>query len=182
MMKTLVITILMIILVLATVPAPQAQERSSRQQKQQKKMRECATTARPEQFKIATDRFKQAQKARELNLETQALEPPTDAPYYIPLAVHIVRKSDGTGGLTLDRLSRAMEDLNRIWQPAGVQFFIYGNVDYINDDVYFNLPGGDSDADQTTRDWLRLTNPVPHTVNVYFTNIDGLCGESSFSD
>jgi hypothetical protein len=124
----------------------------------------------------------QERKNHELNLRAQALDPPTDAPYYIPLSIHIVRKSDGTGGLALKQLYRAMEDLNRIWQPVGVQFFIYRSIDYINDDVYFNLPGGDSKANVAARDALRLTNPFPHTINVYFTNIDGLCGESTRSN
>lgn len=178
-MRTLTTFIILIIVVLATMPAPKAQEISSRKQS---KMRECGTTATAEDFEIAMARIKRDRKNRELNLEAQEQEPPTDAPYYIPLTIHIVRNSKGNGGLALSALNRAMVDLNRLWQPVGVQFFIYGNIDYINDSTHYNLPGGDSKAEQAARDALRLTNPVPNTVNVYFTNIDGLNGQSSRSN
>lgn len=183
-MRILTTFTLLIILVLAYLPAPKAQEISSRKQR---KLEECGTTVTAKDYEVALARIKQMRKNREFNLEAQAQEPPTDAPYYIPLSIHIVRRSDGTGGLALSALYRAMEDLNRIWQPVGVQFFIYGNIDYINDDVYFNLPGRDKNKEidernAQQRDALRLTNPFLNTINVYFTNIAGLCGQSTPSN
>ncbi len=177
-MKTLSTFILLIILVLAYLPAPKAQEISLRKQRE---TRRCGTTATAKDYEVAMARMRQIRKNRDLNLEAQALDPPTDAPYYIPLSIHIVRNSQGNGGLALNALNRAMEDLNRIWQPVGVQFFIYGNIDYINDTALYYLPGGDSAAEVAARNALRLTNPYPNTVNVYFTNIAGLLGESTFS-
>lgn len=104
------------------------------------------------------------------------LAPPVNRPFWIPLTLHIVRRSDGTSGFTLAQVNVAMQDLNRLWRPIGMQFFQYGAIDYINSDYYFNLPNT-----RMRRDELRRVNPVADTINVYFTNLGGPCGESSFT-
>ncbi|MBI1748032.1 MAG: hypothetical protein HYR55_15800, partial [Acidobacteria bacterium] len=98
-------------------------------------------------------------------------------PYRLPMSIHIVRHSDSSGGLTLRELASALQDLNRLWQPVGLQFVQYGSVDFIDDDYFFNLQNL-----QEKRDQLRQKNPVADTINVYFTNLGGqLCGETYFS-
>ncbi len=163
-MRSLTAFILAFILVLAIVPAPQAQEKS-----QLERGKECGTTVPPGQLEV--------ELTRKAALAAPEVEPPTQAPYYLPLTIHIVRRSDGTGGFTLDQLAIAMSDLNRIWQPVGVQFFIYGRIDYINDDSHFNVPD-----DQRRRNDLRGVNVVDNTINVYFANLAGLCGQSTFTN
>jgi hypothetical protein len=136
----------------------------------------------PGQLEVEMARIEEARIAEELNLEAQEADPPINSPYYLPLTIHIVRKSDKTGGFTLEKLAVAMRDLNRLWEQVGVQFFIYGGIDYIDSDTHFNLPNSDSDADKARRNALRQTNVVANTINVYFTNLAGnLAGESSYS-
>lgn len=122
------------------------------------------------------------QKRVELNRLTQdfykPLAPQANRPFWIPLSIHIVRQTDGTGGLTLENLKIAIDDLNRLWLPVGVQFYQHGNVDYINDDYFYTIPDN-----QTRRDELRLINPFGHRINVYFVGeLVNLCGQSTFSN
>ncbi len=110
-------------------------------------------------------------------LITQALTPP---PYCIPIAAHIVRKDDGTGGLSLSQLDQGIADANVLYQNTGMVFQLL-SVDYIDDsDYYFNI--------NTTAeiDALLGENVVADAVNAYFTpnlsNEDGgLCGRGSFT-
>ncbi len=165
-MRSLTAFILAFILVLAIAPAPQAQEQPTPEKK-----RECGTTVTPRQLEVEL-----ARKARQAALVAPEVDPPTQAPYYLPLTIHIVRRSDRTGGITLDQLEIAMQDLNRMWQPVGIQFFIYGAIDYINNDTHFNVPNMNANQDA-----LRQVNAVANTINVYFTNLMGLNGKSSFT-
>lgn len=95
-------------------------------------------------------------------------------PYHLPLAIHICRKTDGTGGFTLGQLDTAMADLNRLFNQAGIQFFQYGEIIYINSDNFYSVP------DSARRAQLRMQNVVANTINVYFTDLVTECGQASF--
>ena len=130
--------------------------------------KECGTVVTAKQMRVELERA-------EMGFYTP-LAPQLNRPYQIPLTIHIVRKTDGTDGFTLNKLQIAMQDLNRLWLPLGMQFYQHGAVDYINNDFFFNLPDS-----QIARDNLRQTNPMANTLNVYFTNVTGLCGQASFT-
>ncbi len=163
-MRILAFIIITIMLVASLNPAPQAQQKA-------KKKQECGTVVPQGETGLQLVR-----KARTIAAAAAQAAPPTDAPYHLPLTIHIVRRSDGTGGLTLNQLTLAMRDLNRVWQPVGMQFFIYGGIDYINDDAQFNVANVKADQDA-----LRQINVVANTLNVYFTNLVDLCGQGSFT-
>lgn len=122
------------------------------------------------------------QKRAELNRLEKGLyksfAPQANRPFWIPLSIHIIRQTDGTGGLTTANLKVAMDDLNRLWLSAGFQFYQHSNVDFINDSYFYTIPDN-----QMRRDELRQVNPFPHTINVYFVGeLTNLCGQSSFSN
>ncbi len=98
-MRSLAAFLLAMILVMPIVPASQAQEKSPQEKT------ECGTVIPPEQLK--------AELAREA-IAARETPPPTHAPHYLPLTIHFVHRSNGTGGFTLDQLEVAMRDLNRI--------------------------------------------------------------------
>jgi hypothetical protein len=83
--------------------------------------------------------------------------------------------NDGTGGFTLGQLDSAMRQINLLYASTGIQFFVYGDVIYIDNTYFFTVKDVKSD-----RDFLRSQAVVENTVNVYFTNLDSLCGEGSF--
>jgi hypothetical protein len=130
-------------------------------------LKECGTVISPEQ--------------REAELRSRALLKPGEVrtppilPYRIPLTVHICRMNDGTGGFTLAQLDTAMRQINQLYASTGIQFFVYGNIIYIDNTYFFTV----KDV-QTDRDFLRSQSVVANTVNVYFTNLDSLCGQGTF--
>lgn len=160
-MRALASLLLIIALLPATMSKPQAQ-------KPQPQREECATVVTAEQMKVERERAARGYAP---------LAPDFNRPYHVPLTIHIVRHTDQTGGFTLDELDIAMRDLNRLWQPYGIQFYQLKGVIYIDSDYYFNVP--DDDA---RRDELRSVLPVANTINVYFTNLAGnLCGQARFT-
>jgi len=94
----------------------------------------------------------------------------------VPLTFHVVRRSDGTGGLAQSRLNQAVIDANIAFASAGIAFFQCGETRFIDSDAfYFDI---DTTAETNA---LRSTNPVPNTINVYFSPNVPYCGISSFT-
>lgn len=55
----------------------------------------------------------------------------------IPVKIHIVRKSDRTGGIPFEKVEQAIENLNDAFRPAYLNFRIYDKPNYINNsDLY----------------------------------------------
>ena len=101
-------------------------------------------------------------------------------PYYVPIAAHIIRHSDGSGGLPEDRLAQAIDDANGHYASTGIVFYRLGDIDYIDSDEYYTT------TTLAEIDEMRTTNPVPNAINIYFTeNLDyesgSLCGISAFT-
>ena len=103
-----------------------------------------------------------------------------DPPYCIPIAAHIVRRSDGTGGLSQAQLDQGIADANAMYTNTGMVFQLL-SVDYIDDDDYFNNINTSAEIDAMLGE-----NVVAEAVNCYFTeNLSneqgGLCGRGSFT-
>ena len=84
----------------------------------------------------------------------QAIAPP----YCVPIAGHIVRRSDHEGGLSLTQYQQAITDANNAFANTGIVFYSLG-VDYIDDDDYYTSV---DDIELTT---LRQQNVVPAALN-----------------
>lgn len=115
-----------------------------------------------------------------LSGEELAPTPPDRTRHYVPIAAHIVRRSNGEGGLPEARFHQALADANQHFAEAQIVFYQHGPIDYIDDDSLYHTETI-SDIDR-----LRTTNSVPNAINAYFTeilNYDGLeiCGISSFT-
>ena len=119
-------------------------------------------------------------------LERRPVEAPRDQlggpPYFVAVAPHIVRKSDGTGGLPVDRYDQAMVDANLAYSNTGIVFYTTGSIDFIDSDAfYFDI---DSISEINA---LRTTNTVENAINVYFTQnlktapSNPICGISAFT-
>jgi hypothetical protein len=103
-------------------------------------------------------------------------------PYYVPIAPHIVRQSDGTLGLSEARYNQAIADANLHFAGSGITFYtVPGGIDYIDSDAFYY------DIDTYLEiDALRTTNAVPNAINIYFTEFldyesGALCGISAFT-
>lgn len=102
-------------------------------------------------------------------------------PHWVAVTMHIIRRSDGTGGLSPDSICEGMGDMNQMFTAAGIQFFMSQPINYIDSDAfYFDVNTLSEINVMRTTDW------VPDTINIYFTpNLSyesgALCGISAFT-
>lgn len=95
-----------------------------------------------------------------------------------PLKVHIVRKSDGTGGMNLFELKGIVENLNTRFINANIRFIILDNIHYIDSDESY-------DFDTEYEERLCEKNDEPNVINIYFfnsihTETENICGYTYF--
>lgn len=96
--------------------------------------------------------------------------------YYIPVKVHIVGNDAGTGYYNLNYLYQAFCELNEHYAATGFIFYIYGDLNYIDNTDYYE------------HDWFDGSNMmeeynVNNLLNVYFVSDPaGNCGYFSPSD
>ena len=62
----------------------------------------------------------------------------------VPVKAHIIRQSDGSGGLTDVELADAMTIMNSIYSNAGLEFFLCDGINYINSDDYYTYQQSES--------------------------------------
>tara|TARA_R110002096_G_scaffold435944_1_gene664451 strand:- start:4532 stop:6463 length:1932 start_codon:yes stop_codon:yes gene_type:complete len=95
----------------------------------------------------------------------------------IPIKAHIIRHSDGSGGLSISKLNTAIANLNAIYADAYMEFFLCDGINYINEDALCDFKKGDEKI-------LIETNNVNGLINIYFadyienTSEEGICGYS----
>ncbi len=87
------------------------------------------------------------------------------APSEIAIVAHVVRRSDGTGGLTEQELQDALDNVNSFYANANMSFF-YLDIQYIDEDKYYDFIRSDQ---------AELTSKYSYNdiINIYFTNSVG---------
>ncbi len=103
------------------------------------------------------------------------------APDIVHLSIHVVRRTNGTGGISQAQLDQTIADANQMYAPVGIEFCVPAPIDYIDSTSYYNQISTLAQIDA-----LRNTNRVPNTINCYFTETltysgFNLCGISSFT-
>jgi len=130
---------------------------------------ECGTVLTPEVIKRTNQMLDDGtwNRARMHPLNSRGTQ-------YIRMTSHIVRYSDGSGGLSEDRVATAIETLNDHVASTGLVFFQDGDTIYLDSDEY-------ADCTSTESYSLRAIDSVDGSVNVWFVpNFINLCGKSSF--
>ena len=90
--------------------------------------------------------------------------------HYIPVKFHIVGKSDGSGYYRLANLWDVFCQLNQKYTEVGFYFYLYGDIDYINNDDYYVIDFSSGDA-------MMQEYNVDGVANVYLVNdAAGYCG------
>ncbi len=97
-----------------------------------------------------------------------------------PLKVHIIRRSDGTGGMGLFSLKAAINNLNRHYINANVRFVILDDIHYIDEDESY-------DFDTEFEEDFCTEYDEPNVINIYFfnsirTGMYTLCGYAYFPE
>ncbi len=84
---------------------------------------------------------------------------------YIPLKIHYIRHTDGSFSNNTDpnKMIESILQLNRMWDPIGVQFYLAGGINYIDNDAYLNV--------ERTQPIPYFANKEPGVANVFI--VDG---------
>jgi hypothetical protein len=95
---------------------------------------------------------------------------------YVPLKIHIVGNNAGLGYYSLGNLMTNICELNQKYTNVGIQFFIRGEINYINNTSIYNLPSFEASYAANTQ------YNVNRVVNVYFANLGvlSLCGFANY--
>ncbi len=83
--------------------------------------------------------------------------------YLFPIQIHIVRQSDGTGGITAAEANQSIIELNTNFADAGIEFFQCAPINYIDNDTYYNFEQAEEQA-------LTAANDVEGSINMYYCN------------
>ncbi|MFH6769602.1 zinc-dependent metalloprotease [Gaetbulibacter aquiaggeris] len=81
---------------------------------------------------------------------------------YIPIKAHIIRSSNGDGGMDTSELENAITILNNTFGNAFMEFFLCNGINYINNDSFYHFK---SNQEQSLVD----ANNVSGVINIYFT-------------
>jgi|GEM_PF-3297682 len=107
-------------------------------------------------------------------------------PKFIPLRIHIVRNSDGTGGVSMTEVVNGLANTNKLFNASGIQFYLATEgapgdpnywAHYINDDRFVTFrpdqevssgPGQGKPQEFVLVDTTQATY-ARNAINVYFT-------------
>ncbi|NCO62962.1 MAG: T9SS type A sorting domain-containing protein [Flavobacteriales bacterium] len=82
---------------------------------------------------------------------------------YIPIKAHVIRLSNGEGGLTEYDLNNAIADINQTFANAYMEFFLCKDINYIDSDRYFHFKSSEEKT-------LVEANYETGVINIYFTD------------
>lgn len=86
-----------------------------------------------------------------------------DNSYCLKIYMHVIRRTNGTGGQTVDAVNQAFQILNDDYNPHNISFNWDGVIDYIDNDSYYNNPN---------HGWSPTTSPTIFGVNNHQDGID----------
>ena len=98
---------------------------------------------------------------------------------WLPIQHHVVRESNGTGGLTAGDISFVMNELNTYYLNSDVQFYECASVNYINNSAYYDFNANDENI-------FCGSNDIQDVINIYYFNSvtsssgSSLCGYAYF--
>lgn len=83
----------------------------------------------------------------------------------IPVKIHILRRTDGTGGLALSKALADIASANIIYSQAEFNFYVCGAINYIDDDSFYsNVIRGNVSSEIG----LANSNKIADALNVFY--------------
>ena len=82
---------------------------------------------------------------------------------WIPVKHHIIRESNGTGGLDPAQILQVMNELNSYYINSNIQFFECDSINFIDNSIYY-------DFDSSQESALCSANDLSNVVNIYYFN------------
>lgn len=94
----------------------------------------------------------------------------------VPVQVHIIRRSDGTGGLTEAQFDAAFTEVNDFFINASMEFFQCSPINFVDSDTYFNLSTAEETNFWNTYGVSDVLNIIIPGGNLTTATGGGLCG------
>jgi hypothetical protein len=91
---------------------------------------------------------------------------------YFPVAVYILRKTDGTGGVSELAVMRGLAETNRQFANLDVQFYVCGGFNYVNDNTYSDFANTEEAA------LVAAGHFQAGKINVYYANTVNSSGKN----
>jgi len=94
--------------------------------------------------------------------------------YNIPIAVHVVRRNDGTDGLTAQEVTTNLQRLNDFYAQENITFSQCNPINYINNTNWSNFDGAYEE------DAITNAHNVDNVINIYYFNSVKINGNSFY--
>ncbi|MEZ4917187.1 MAG: T9SS type A sorting domain-containing protein [Chitinophagales bacterium] len=79
----------------------------------------------------------------------------------IAINVHIIRDDNGVSNIDTATISQGINFMNKVFEDAGIEFYVCGNYNYINSTLFYNMHNGLYDS-------VYNTHGIPNTINLFF--------------
>ena len=83
----------------------------------------------------------------------------------VPIKVHDIRDDAGTGALDMTMLNRGIANLNYHYATAGIEFFLCGTINTINNSIYYDFDSPEENTLTTV-----ISPRVTNAFNLYLAN------------
>lgn len=98
--------------------------------------------------------------------------------YFVPVQLHIIRQTNGTGGIAAADVLEAFDRMNAYYIDASVHFYQCSALNYIDDNTYYNY-------DKSQKNDLDADYAVANVANIYVANTTtsgstSICGHATF--
>ncbi len=95
----------------------------------------------------------------------------------IPFRVNIVTQNDGSGGISLDEVNKAIAQINYVYYPMGIEFYICA-INYINDNAFYDMDKADASTQCPPYEVNDAFNLF--LVNSLVSSGNSICGFASY--
>ena len=121
------------------------------------KAQDCGTSVSDANLKHLND----LDEAWHLHTLSAQKAPPTSI-QFVPVQLHIIRQTGGTGGIDPNEFLAAFERVNEHYAYSGIHFYQCAPIHYIDDNTYYNY-------DKTEMAALDAAHSVSNVINIYST-------------
>lgn len=145
----------------------------------QKNMESCGTVTTSESIQYINNIKPALTKHEQVFMQMKSVSNKSQSKFInsIPVKAHVIKSSDGVGGIREADINTAISNLNTIYADAYMEFFLCEGINYIYEDKLCHIKKGDEKN-------LIETYNSPGLINIYFTdNIlneinEAICGYS----
>ena len=122
----------------------------------------CGTITTPESEAYFNRMKNQIEQLENEFMSRTATQRSSTALTSVPIKAHIIRQTDGSGGLTELELTDALEIVNTFYANANINFFLCEAINYMDDTALY-------DFQTSSQNDMSAANGVDDVVNIYFT-------------